>query len=1566
MLLRWIHKAWKFFWAAAWILLIVVLAAGGIAFGVLQTEFSRQFVVDRLERDFRNNYPSELDIGSLEGVLPFSARLDSVTLRHASAENRPTDTLVTIEQVELRIDTWNLLRKTLSVTGFTVKNPRVRLAGREGRSSLAEALTPRQAGETDWLSWIREIEILAPDVRISGGSLLVENHGCCGTPAVNLPDPLRVDSINAGFFLELNAQQRFWDIQSLELQVEGLRAGYIEASGQIYNDRRYLEFNGFGIRAGGSELRISGEIDGVDLYAGEVSRQLAGARYDLSLQSSRLLPGDLGSLFPDLSGVEEPFDFRFHAEGGLDSLYVDEVRMGFGESTLSGGGFVANPGRSERFRYRASLLNLVLHRSDMERLTGPLPTTVPAALQELRAGGTISGSADSTEVELQLRSPLHGELRLSGGTRIAPPYRYDLSLKGSEVDLAPLAGYERDSTRLYFEGSFAGNGLDPGEAAADFSAEFTESSAFGMPVDRLTLSGSLSGGSLEHRYAFRSGRQELDGTGSVDFSGEQPVFNLKGSAGSLDIGRLFPRLPVSPTDLSMEYSAEFQGRSMDILQGRANLDITRAVVEGDTLRPHQFYVDIDEPDQESRTLRLTSSFFDLTLDGTIVPSEIYRQGGYWADYALRQFRQEMLLEEPDTLRAAVAPERPLSLEGSLRFRNLDLLRHYLPGLPEIRTDATLSFNANTSGERLLLNTSLNADTLRYGSSELRESELQLTASLRSDRLLKEYASLDFQSRFGQIDAGVLQLDSAATGLTVSRDSIRFRQQIGSIGGEADLDVEMEAVYSDSLLSTRITRFLAGNETYAWSAQDVPRLLFNRSGEVTFEDFVFRSRDEFLRVDGTMSPLPEKSLEYTIRNVSLGRISSLIRGEHEFAGELNGNLLTRSLTRQPSVQGELTVDRFTLNGRPVGDVRFNSRLNEQRDRFDTRIDILTDSTRYGEYLAENDQVGQNIRLDGWFVPPDLDQPQDTVYHFNADFREIDLWVLTPLLNPLQQVEGEGSGEGWLTGNLREYDFNAGFQVSDVYLRPKFLDTDYYVSGPVAFDRHEGVRLDSLDVRDEQGGTGTLWGTVDLNDFRPITYLDLVLDMNELRFLNNSYDPDVPFYGSVAGTGRARLSGSNTDLVLRTEQEVEVTSDSRVSIPLMEETELSEGSSFIRFVDTFDLTDDSLGAGGGELTGPEPSGEMGDEALEAVLANLTFNERFDLDLQFHASENVNVELIFDRVVGEVLSSRGSGQMRLTMQDEQVQMFGQYEITGGSYQFVTGEIISRQLDLEPGGTITWQGNPDNAQLDISAVYRARPDVSMLNYRGSGTPEDALEEGGRRVPVELVVDITGTVGSVSNSYYFRLPNSLELSSNSTLSYTISQINRDEQQKLLQATSILLSDRFIPVQGTDQATSNLSQSLTRGSAVINPLISNQVISPLLSNQINSLLNNDVSRFDIDFNLNTYNEIDLGIALRLYNDRLILRREGQITGETTIGERIGDLNATYRLGRGLSLTAFHRQDQVFGSVATNSRTGEVTPSVDGLGLEAEMQFNTWEGLMRRIGNFFRGLFGGGREEGTGD
>ena len=102
---------------------------------------------------------------------------------------------------------------------------------------------------------------------------------------------------------------------------------------------------------------------------------------------------------------------------------------------------------------------------------------------------------------------------------------------------------------------------------------------------------------------------------------------------------------------------------------------------------------------------------------------------------------------------------------------------------------------------------------------------------------------------------------------------------------------------------------------------------------------------------------------------------------------------------------------------------------------------------------------------------------------------------------------------------------------------------------------------------------------------------------------------------------------------------------------------------------------------------------------------------LDLQFIAPPQTTVQLLFDPLTGEILNARGSGRIRITLEDEEFQMFGNFNVTSGDYTFVAGDIFLRRFQLRDGGIIRWEGDPANAQLNMTAAYRARPDIGCTH---------------------------------------------------------------------------------------------------------------------------------------------------------------------------------------------------------------------------------------------------------------
>ena len=1084
-----------------------------------------------------------------------------------------------------------------------------------------------------------------------------------------------------------------------------------------------------------------------------------------------------------------------------------------------------------------------------------------------------------------------------------------------------------------------------GEAEIDLeSGSFNE-----VYFDSVLVTGEWNAGAITPSLTLNSPSTNATGKGTIQLTDSIPAIEFSGTATGLDLKSLTQIEAMADAVVDLDYELFLSGSNRENIYGQISIDVPFSVVGGDTLPVHQIYADFNEPGLNSRVFRITSTAFDLGIDGTFDPSELTELAPFWGSYFKERVSQEILLNDSQTEFREVPETSDQNFSFNLSLKNTDLLKAYFPGLPAFNSTAQLSSNINVNSNRILFNASVSDPSFSYKDYKADTLAVQVTGSFRENEKIKDFSSFRAQVESSRLETGLISARGFDFEMNLEEDSLTFSQSIGRLAEEAELDLQGDVILNDSSLNLTVQNFELGSNAYKWENQGLPFVSFQPESKLQFEDFTFSNFEEFVSVEGIFSNVPTDSVNYVIRSVDLSRISDLINGRINFSGELDGRFTTRSLTRIPTIQGELNVFEFGIDNNVVGDVRINSVFNQPLNRFDTNISINTDSTKYPEYFLRNSRSGQDIELDGYVLAPENGEfpDVDSLFNFDLQFENVDLWVI-PFIAPkvFSEMSGRASGTGFVWGNLDTYDFNVDYEIGmddAVYMKPRFLDTFYYAQGLIGFSRSQGLEFNDVFVIDPSGGSAIVSGTYDLNDFQPIHLIDLELQMDEFQFLNSSLDPTTPFFGDAYGTSTIRMTGTNLNPVLSTVTPVYISDFSNIGIPLLEETEFDEDNKFIRFVDDFSVAK-------GETTINQTEGETFSIEQEDNPFDRTFIERFTMDLQFIANRPMTVRLIFDPITGDMITANGIGRLRIQLQDEELSMFGQFDISGGTYNFVSGDIFTRRFELSPGGVIVWEGSPTDARLDLEAVYEARPDINTLTRARA----DIDQETSQRVPVQLVLNIEGSLTSIENNFFFRLPNTFETRQNTTLSTQINSLNRNEDEKLIQATSFLLMGDFIPsTTASTSATNSLSDNFSGSSAVLNPLLSSQVISPLLSNQINSLLRSDIGSLDIDFNLNTYNNVDLAVALRLYNDRIILSREGQITGAQS---NIGDIGATYRINQTLSVTAFHRQDPTFSNFG-GVEDGQQGQDINGVGLEAEVSFSSWNEFFRKLANPFRKLFG---------
>ena len=1546
---RWLYKSWKAFWAIVVVLFLTATIGSGILFGLIQLEPAKTYIANRIENNFSEKYNGVFTIGKLDGLIPFRIELKDVNLYPDSSS---IEAVFSSDSISANLNVPALFQQRFVVTGLNIESPKI-IIDSESNASLFYALKKKPVEIINDSVDVKApfFEILAPNVTISDGYVLIRNAFGASKFTSNT-DSLTIKDLNLSMFFEYQENERFLDIETLSFVVDEI--GRSQIYGQIYSDNQFLEFNSFNFINQHSYLNFTGRIDGVNIYADNFLEQLRNADYDLDIEELLVSQERINKLFPDYNLFKHPILLNADFSGNLNEIDVNTTSIKYGKSSIDAAGKLFDITQKNYFNYDLNFSEVVIDTADIQDFYKKANKYQLEAISNAVLTADVKGDLKSTEGTF-ISDGQRGKIKLIGNVGLDEQKVMDIQFETDSLNIGNLFIDAIRSTNITSTGVFKTSdysdftGFDLAKITSR-NVEINDST-----FSTIEVSASGSNKVISPKFLIEAENGRLEGEGVIDFSGERTAIKLEGKGNDLSLRYLTQSPNIADVIMDIEYNAQFEGKSFDDATGVLNVEIPFSVVEGDTLIPQLLYADVANIASNKRSIRLTTTAADVSIEGDFTVTDLIPLTNYWLTYAKKRIEEEFFTEsfsKKERLTNRVLSNQDFAITAQLK--NIGLIKKYYPDFPELVASSRLSSNITANTERLLFNADIFDPRFQFKEFEADSIRTQITGSFRHNQTLKEFSTLLVSANIAHLKTPYFDTKGFDLDLKMNKDSISIFNNIAVIGEEAKLLLKSTGQLTDTSFTANINSFRLGSNIYSWQNKGTPSLTYSNKEKLIFKDFTFQNREELFNIDGAFSNNIADSVNYFFRGVKLDRISDLINGKVDFGGNLNGTFTTRTLTKVPTVEGTINLNGLSLNNQIVGDFEVSSILNQDLNRFDTKISVKTDSTIYPTYFERNDREGQNLVFSGYVLAPvNGEFPEvDSLYHFDLDFNTVDLWIV-PFLIPkvFTEMAGVATGSGEVWGNLETYDFKVDYNIGEedaVYMKPRFLDTYYYGQGPITFTRSEGLVFEDIFLIDPSGGIAVLDGWYNFNDFDPVHNMNIRIETDEFQFLNNNFDPTAPFFGKAYGTGVVRIAGTNANPILTTEEPMLISDFSQIELPLLEETDFNEDNKFIRFVDSFEElnADSSSGANGTTFT-------INDQV---DLSELTFVERFTLDLQFIANDPMTVRLIFDQVTGDIITADGTGRLRIRLEDEELSIFGRFDISGGNYQLVSGDIFTRRFNLEPGGSIVWEGDPRNARLNINAVYSGRPNIRTLTTARSDL--DLTDQNNiQRTPVDLVLNISGSLSSIENNFYFRLPNTFESRQNSTLSTQIASLNRNEDEKLLQATSFLLMGDFIPAASVNGA-SSLTENFSGSGAVLNPLISNQVISPLLSNQINSLLSSDISSFDVDFNLNTYNQVDLGLALRLYNDRIIIRRDGQITGAQS---NIGDLGATYKINKIFSVTAFHRQDPTFNNLS-NGQEARQGQDVNGVGVEAETSFNTWQDFFRRLGSPFRKLFGNKEKE----
>ena len=916
--------------------------------------------------------------------------------------------------------------------------------------------------------------------------------------------------------------------------------------------------------------------------------------------------------------------------------------------------------------------------------------------------------------------------------------------------------------------------------------------------------------------------------------------------------------------LSGTFLIDLFGNDLNHLQGKATLGNVNYLVGDDRQKLKSLYLTAQQFDTTS-VYTITSDNLEGNLSGNIDFLKLKEHFEYEIFTALPYLTNKPIKKPKavEDFNLNLKVFNPTFL-GKVFLENLEILKPI---------DINLNFNSLDEKMKLLVDIpELNYNTYRSSNSKI-EGNLSngiADITLNANRIaVSDSLSFDNVLLKGKSVGRKLQTDVSWQGNSGTSTS-------GNISGLIDF-ISTKNIAASFFNTSLII------EDQKWSLNPDNEVLLLDSN-IYFKNFDFTNNNQKISLLGAISTNPNTALNLKFNQFDLSNINRITKStDFRIYGLVDGTATVKDYYKNLIFQSDIVFDSLNINNQDFGNGSLSS--------------IWKDETKSVELTGViNSETGQKFKVFGSYFPFNPEEQLD----LSVNIRGFELATLQPfLVEYLSTFSGNALGNLKIKGSLKTPIITGKLNFIDTYAKVDYLNSAYLIKNEVFKIEPDWMGFDYITITDERGNDAKAVGTIFHENYSNFNF-DISLFTKNFQLLNTNEKQNDLYYGKAYASGDINISGFADNLLMEINAKSE--KGTKLYLPLSGPSSVNS-SGYITYVQSWDVQPD-------------------EEEEEVDLSGI------QMDFNLEVDENAEIQIIFDETVGDVMKAKGEGDMQMKINTNgEFLMYGEYTVTDGDYLFTLQNIINKRFRVKRGGTITWNGDPYEANLNLTAIYTTRAPLVDL-----GLPIDS-SAAKRKVPVNVELMMKNKFMNPDLSFNINLPNADE----NTQSLVSSSMQTEEELNK-QVFSLMLINKFSPPES----------GLQTGGAVgatSSELLANQLTNWLSKSKLNDYL-------EIGFNELSADEVEVALTKRLFNNRMVIEGNFGSTSPTSTdgienaqsNNIVGDFNVEYAIRKDGKLKArAYRRSNDFNMVNNN-----FAPYTEGIGFFYREDFDSWKDAFRKV------------------
>ncbi|MET7030449.1 translocation/assembly module TamB domain-containing protein [Sediminicola luteus] len=602
----------------------------------------------------------------------------------------------------------------------------------------------------------------------------------------------------------------------------------------------------------------------------------------------------------------------------------------------------------------------------------------------------------------------------------------------------------------------------------------------------------------------------------------------------------------------------------------------------------------------------------------------------------------------------------------------------------------------------------------------------------------------------------------------------------------------------------------------------------------FKNIRLNRNSQQLTVASSFTESSGEQLTLTFDQFKLQTFLSMLNPDQALvAGVLNGDFTIENPYGATGIVADFNLDQLEILEHPIGNLTLNanSKTNGRYD-FDLSLkDGGADVDVKGDYAAA--KTGALLNLD-------------------MDINRLDLEFIEQFSNgAMKDSHGTITGNIDISGTTVTPEYSGTFNFHDTDFNVATLNSVFKISDETLKVDNQGLYLNNFKISDANGSDFIMNGSIGTEELMNPKF-DLKLNAEQFQALNSTKEDNELFYGKASFDLDLGVKGNLKLPKIQGKIRVRKVTDITFVVP-KEQLDVQEREGVVLFVNR--------------------------ENPDAILTrnedeeNVDFFSGIDANVILEIADDSDFHIIIDERMGDNLEVSGNGSLNLSIEPNgRTNLTGRYELQSGYYETSLYNLVKRRFEINPGSTITWEGDPTDAKLEVKAVYKVETSAAPLMSTVTSGEDISVTSRYRQVlPFLVYLNVDGKLLQPKLSFGLDMPEDEQGSLGGAVYGRVQQLNQQEAELNKQVFSLLALNRFYPSSGSD------------GSIGGTAAIAQDNVNKVLSGQLNAFSDKifGSSGFEVDFDLDSFTDyqgdspqertqLDINAKKKLFDERLVV------------------------------------------------------------------------------------------------